>query len=188
MPTDAPKLKLNATRGYGANIVFFDRYKDNVDEIIKSETKKTGMTFVDPFDDYDIIAGQGSIAVEMFDQVGQLDHLLMGIGGGGIISGCSIASKHLQPECRVHGVQPEGFGALDSFYKNEVVSVKCPVTISDGASTPHIGYLNLPIMKKNLDRVIEVHDDDLRDCMRFFGERMKMMAEPTGCLGLAGIK
>jgi threonine dehydratase len=95
MPTDAPKLKLNATKGYGANIVFFDRYKDNVDEVIKKQTAKTGMTFVDPFDDYDIIAGQGSIAVEFLEQVGQLDHLLMGIGGGGIISGCSIASKHL---------------------------------------------------------------------------------------------
>jgi threonine dehydratase len=124
----------------------------------------------------------------LFEEVGKLDHLLMGIGGGGIISGCSIATKHLHPDCKVTGVQPAGFGAMDSFYKGEVVSVKCPVTISDGASTPHIGYLNLPIMRKNLEAVIEVQDDDLRDCMRFFGERCKTISEPTGCLGLAGIK
>lgn len=81
----------------------------------------------------------------------ELDHLVMGIGGGGLISGCSIAVKHQQPKCLVHGITPQGFGALPSFEKNEVISVVCPKTICDGASTPHIGYLNLPIMRKNLE-------------------------------------
>lgn len=112
----------------------------------------------------------------------------MGIGGGGLISGCSIVAKHQYPSCKIHGVIPAGMSARDSFLQNKVVSVKCPKTIADGACTPHIGYMNLPIIKKNLEQVLEVPDDELRAGMRFFGERCKMIVEPTGCLGLAGIK
>ena len=109
------------------------------------------MTFVSPFDDFNVIAGAGSTAVELIDEVGHLDHMLMGIGGGGIISGCSIAAKERLPNIKIHGVIPEGMGAADSFHQNRVISVKCPKTIADGACTPRIGYLNLPIMRKNLE-------------------------------------
>ena len=188
MPKDAPQLKIDATKDYGANIIFFDRYDENVEEVIQRETYKTGMTFVSPFDDFNIVAGAGSTAVELIEEVGHMDHMLMGIGGGGLISGCSIAAKRLLPDIRIHGVIPEGMGAADSFYANKVISVKCPKTIADGACTPSIGYLNLPIMRKNLEQVFPVTDDALREGMRFFGERCKMIVEPTGCLGLAGIK
>lgn len=189
MPYDAPQLKIDATRGYGAEIVFFDRYNDDIDEVINKQTELTGMTFVSPFDDVEVIAGQGTIAKEIIEEVGHVDHMIMGIGGGGLISGCAIAAKHLLPNIRMHGVEPGGYDdAAQSLEQNKIISVNNQKTIADGASTPHIGELNLPIMRRLLDGVVNADDESLKDCMRFYGERCKMIVEPTGCLGLAGIK
>lgn len=109
MPKDAPRLKLDAMKGYGAELVYFDRYTENIDEVIQRQIDQTGMTFVSPFDDRDVIAGQGTAAKELIEEVGHLDHLVMGIGGGGLISGCAIAAKAILPDVKIHGVEPYPF-------------------------------------------------------------------------------
>jgi len=189
MPKDAPKLKVDATRGYGGNVIFYDRYKEDRDTIAADIIGKTGAIFIPPYDHKHVIAGQGTAGKELFEDVGEIDFLFVCVGGGGLISGCALAASRLSPKCRVIGVEPEaGNDAQQSLERGSIVHIDTPKTIADGAQTQHIGKLTFGIMREKVDKIITVTDDELISCMHFFGERMKMIVEPTGCLGLAGLK
>lgn len=193
MPTDAPTIKVNATKGYGGDVVMYDRYTENRTKIAEDFCKETGAVLVAPYDDKYVIAGQGTSGKELLEEVAtkgtRLDYLFVCVGGGGLISGCALAAGALAPDCKVIGVEPEaGNDAQQSLEKGEIVTIATPKTIADGAQTPHVGKLNFEIMRKRVHKIITVSDEELIDCMRFFGERMKMIVEPTGCLGLAGLK
>lgn len=188
MPSDAPSVKLAATRSYGAEIVEYDR-----DEVIREElgnriASERGLTLIPPYDHADVIAGQGTVAVELLDQAGPLDVLLTPCGGGGLLSGCGIAARKLNPDCQVIGVEPEaGDDAARSFHSGILQTVQNPDTIADGARTPYLGKLTFPIVMATADDVVTVSDDALVDAMRFLWTRMKVVVEPTGALALAAL-
>uniref|UniRef100_A0A7S1VGT2 Tryptophan synthase beta chain-like PALP domain-containing protein n=1 Tax=Grammatophora oceanica TaxID=210454 RepID=A0A7S1VGT2_9STRA len=195
MPSDAPKLKVKATKGYGANVIFYDRFTEDREAIAKEIQQKEGAIFVPPYDQKYVIAGQGTAAKELFDTlradhgVDELDYFFVCVGGGGLISGCALATHALSPKTKVIGVEPEaGNDAQQSMEKGEIVKIACPATIADGAQTQYIGPMTFAIMQDKVDRIITVTDDELVEGMRFFGERMKIIVEPTGCLGIAGLQ
>jgi len=186
MPNDAPAIKVAATRGYGAEVVFFDRYKDDREAIARGISEERGMTMVPPFDHADIIAGQGTAALELIEEVGELDILITPLGGGGLLAGCALSAKALSPACRVIGVEPEaGNDGQQSLQKGAVVRIAPPNSIADGALTTFVGDRNFPILQAKVDGIFTVSDAQLVQTMRFFAERMKMIVEPTGCLGAA---
>lgn len=186
MPKDAPEIKVMATRGYGAEVVFFDRYKDDREAIARGISEERGMTMIPPFDHADIIAGQGTAALELIEEVGQLDVLITPLGGGGLLAGCALSAKALAPGCRVIGVEPEaGNDGQQSLHKGEVVRIAPPRSIADGALTTFVGDRNFPILQAKVDDIVTVSDAQLVQTMRFFAERMKVIVEPTGCLGAA---
>ncbi|MBA8910055.1 MULTISPECIES: threo-3-hydroxy-L-aspartate ammonia-lyase [Aminobacter] len=186
MPKDAPEIKVAATRGYGAEVVFFDRYKDDREAMARGISEERGMTVIPPFDHPDIIAGQGTAALELIDEVGQLDILIAPLGGGGLLAGCALSAKALAPGCRVIGVEPEaGNDGQQSLQKGEVVRIAPPKSIADGALTTYVGDHNFPILQAKVDGIVTVSDAQLVSTMRFFAERMKLIVEPTGCLAAA---
>ena len=186
MPKDAPEIKVAATRGYGAEVVFFDRYKDDREAMARGISEERGMTMIPPFDHPDIIAGQGTAALELIDEVGQLDILIAPLGGGGLLAGCALSAKALAPGCRVIGVEPEaGNDGQQSLLKGEVVRIAPPKSIADGALTTFVGDHNFPILQAKVDGIVTVSDAQLVSTMRFFAERMKLIVEPTGCLAAA---
>ena len=194
MPTDAPPLKLKATQSYGGNVVFYDRYKEKRDEVAKrvKATLPEGTVFIPPYDHKFVIAGQGTVGKELIEDLQPkitLDYLFVCVGGGGLISGISLAAKALSPNTKIIGVEPEaGNDAQQSLEQGKIVHIETPITIADGAQTQHLGKLTFAIMQQNVTKIITVTDDELIDGMKFFGERMKMVVEPTGCLGLAGLR
>lgn len=186
MPKDAPEIKVAATRGYGAEVVFFDRYTDDREAIARGISDERGMAMIPPFDHPDVIAGQGTAALELIEDVGPLDILIAPLGGGGLLAGCALSAKALAPGCRVIGVEPEaGNDGQQSLHKGEVVRIAPPKSIADGALTTFIGDHNFPILQANVDDIVTVSDAQLVSTMRFFAERMKVIVEPTGCLGAA---
>ncbi|WAX93647.1 threo-3-hydroxy-L-aspartate ammonia-lyase [Aminobacter sp. NyZ550] len=186
MPKDAPEIKVAATRGYGAEVVFFDRYKDDREAMARGISEERGMTVIPPFDHPDIIAGQGTAALELIDEVGQLDILIAPLGGGGLLAGCALSAKALAPGCRVIGVEPEaGNDGQQSLQKGEVVRIAPPKSIADGALTTYVGDHNFPILQAKVYGIVTVSDAQLVSTMRFFAERMKLIVEPTGCLAAA---
>jgi threonine dehydratase len=188
MPSDAPAVKIEATRGYGAKVVLYDRNKENREQIANQFVQEQGLTLIPPYDHPHVIAGQGTVAKELFEEVGPLDYLFVCVGGGGLISGCSIAAKYLSPNCKIIGVEPEaGNDAQQSFYKKEIVSIDVPHTIADGARTQQLGKIVWPIFISNVHHMLTVSDKQLSTQMRFFAERMKIIVEPTGCLGAAAV-
>jgi threonine dehydratase len=187
MPLDAPAAKLEATRGYGAEVITFDRYAVDREALTKEVAAQRGMTLIPPFNHADVIAGQGTAALELFDEVGELDLLFTPLGGGGLLSGSALAAKALSPRCKVYGVEPEaGNDGQQSFRKGEIVDIPVPRTIADGAQTQHLGDLTFGVIRRDVTDILTASDDQLVRCMRFFAERMKMIVEPTGCLGFAG--
>lgn len=190
MPKDAPQLKIEATKGYGGQVVLYDRYTEDREKIAqKIQAENPGMVLIPPYNHKDVIAGQGTATKELFEEVGDLDHLFVCVGGGGLISGAALAKHQLCPSCKLHGVEPEaGNDAQQSLAKGKIVSISPPVTIADGAATPHLGELTFSIMKQHVDTIFTVKDEDLINGMKFFAQTMKMVVEPTGCLGLAGAK
>jgi threonine dehydratase len=192
MPLDAPKNKVAATKGYGGNVIFYDRYKE--DRVAIAEEKaKAGATIIPPYDHKHVIAGQGTAGKELLEDLSEagtsLDYLFVCVGGGGLISGCALAAGELAPKCKVIGVEPEaGNDAQRSLETGQIVQIDTPKTIADGAQTPFIGKLPFEIMKKRVEKIITVSDEELIVGMRYFGERMKMIVEPTGCLGFAGLR
>jgi len=189
MPQDAPAAKVAATRGYGATVVTYDRYTEDREQIGGALAEKHGLTLIPPYDHADVIAGQGTAAKELFEEVGPLDAFFVCLGGGGLLSGSALATRALSPGCMLYGVEPEaGNDGQQSFRKGEIVHIDTPRTIADGAQTQHLGQLTFPIIRRDVNDILTVSDDELVACMRFFAERMKIVVEPTGCLGFAAAR
>jgi len=188
MPHDAPRLKTEATRGYGAEVIGYDRYREDRVAIGNRLAAERGMTLIPPFDHVDVIAGQGTAAAELIEEVGPLDLLLVCVGGGGLISGSALAARQLAPDCRVVGVEPEaGNDVQRSFRSGEIVQIDVPQTIADGAQTQAPGKLTFAIIQALVNDIVTVSDAALVNAMRFFAERMKLVVEPTGALGAAAV-
>jgi len=186
MPHDASAAKLAATRGYGATVVGYDRYNEDAMSIARELAEREGRTFIPPFDHADVLCGQGTAALELFEEVGALDILLVCLGGGGLLSGSALAARALSPSCRVYGVEPEaGNDAQQSFRAGHRVRIPTPYTIADGAQSPMVGELTFEIIRRDVDDILTVSDAQLVEAMHFYAERMKMVVEPTGCLSLA---
>jgi threonine dehydratase len=189
MPHDSPAIKLAATRGYGAEVVIYDRFTEDREAIGRRLAGERGMTLIPPFDHPDVIAGQGTATRELIEEVGPLDYLFVPMGGGGLVSGAALAARALSPHCKVHGVEPEaGNDGQQSFRSGAIVHIATPRTIADGAQTQHIGELTFAIIRRELADVLTASDAQLVEAMRFFAERMKIVIEPTGCLGFAAAR
>jgi threonine dehydratase len=188
MPADAPTQKISATKEYGAEIIFYNRHTESREEISTQIANERGLTLIPPFDYSDVIAGQGTATKELIEEVGQLDYLFVPIGGGGLIAGSAIAAAHLSPACMIIGVEPEsGNDAQQSLRNDKIITIPVPKTIADGAQTQRIGELTFPIMRAMVQDIVTVSDNQLREQMLFFAERMKIIVEPTGCLGAAAV-
>ncbi|MGF6723078.1 threonine dehydratase [Paraburkholderia sp. GAS41] len=189
MPLDAPAAKVAATKGYGGNVVTYDRYTEDREEIGRNLAEKHGMTLIPPYDHPDVIAGQGTAAKELIEEVGTLDALFVCLGGGGLLAGSTLAARELAPGCTIYGVEPQaGNDGQQSFRAGSIVHIETPKTIADGAQTQHLGQYTFPIIKRDVNDILTVTDEQLVACMRFFAERMKMVVEPTGCLGFAAAR
>jgi threonine dehydratase len=198
MPQDAPPSKLAATRGYqagqpGSEVVLYDRYTEDREAIGRRLADERGMTLVPPYDHVDVMAGQGTAALELVEQVreldgGGLDALLVCVGGGGLIAGCAVAAAHLLPGVKVFGVEPEaGNDTQRSLAEGRIVHIDTPRTIADGAQTQHSGALTFPVIQRLVQGIVTVSDEQLVQAMGFFAERMKIVVEPTGCLAAAAV-
>jgi threonine dehydratase len=189
MPHDAPALKVAATRGYGATVVVYDRYKEDREQIGRALAQEHGLALIPPYDHFDVIAGQGTAAKELFEEVGELDYFFVCMGGGGLLSGSALATRALSPRCKLYGVEPEaGNDGQQSFRKGEIVHIDTPQTIADGAQTQHMGQLTFPIVRRDVDDILTATDAQLVDVMRFYASRMKIIVEPTGCLSYAAAR
>jgi threonine dehydratase len=188
MPSDAPAAKLAATRGYGAEVVTYDRVRMNRAELAASIAAETGATVVPPYDDPGIIAGQGTVALELIEETGPLDVLLVPLGGGGLLSGCTLAATATSPGVKVYGVEPEaGDDWVRSWREDRIVSIPVPQTIADGQQTQAPGTLTWPIVRALGAGVVTVSDDEIRAAMRFAFERLKLVVEPSGATALAAL-
>ncbi|KVE31574.1 threo-3-hydroxy-L-aspartate ammonia-lyase [Burkholderia vietnamiensis] len=189
MPQDAPAAKVAATRGYGGNVVTYDRYTEDREQIGRELAEKHGLTLIPPYDHADVIAGQGTAVKELFDEVGPLDAVFAPLGGGGLLSGTALATRALSPQAKLYGVEPEaGNDGQQSFRSGAIVHIDTPRTIADGAQTQHLGNLTFQILRRDVDDILTATDAELVDGMRFFASRMKLIVEPTGCLSLAAAR
>ncbi|MDW9230241.1 serine racemase [Burkholderia cepacia] len=189
MPQDAPAAKIAATRGYGGKVVTYDRYTEDREQIGRDLAARYGLTLIPPYDHPDVIAGQGTAAKELFDEVGPLDAVFTPLGGGGLLSGTALATRALSPHATLYGVEPEaGNDGQQSFRSGAIVHIDTPRTIADGAQTQHLGNLTFPIIRRDVDDILTATDAELVDCMRFFATRMKIVVEPTGCLSFAAVR
>jgi threonine dehydratase len=189
MPRDAPALKVSATRGYGAEIVLYDRYTEDREAIGRELARQRGLTLIPPYDHPHVIAGQGTAAFELFEETGPLDALFVCLGGGGLLSGSAIVARERAPACKIYGAEPAaGNDGSQSFRAGRIIRIDTPQTIADGAQNQSLGQLTFPIIQRLVDDIIEVSDAELVDSMRFFAERMKIIVEPTGCLSFAAAR
>ena len=189
MPHDAPASKVAATKGYGGRVVGYDRYAEDRAEIGRALAEEEGLTLIPPYDHPDVLAGQGTAAAELFDEVGELDALFTPLGGGGLLSGSALAAREMSPGCRVYGVEPEsGDDGQRSFRGGEIVRIETPRTIADGAQTTHLGEHTFEVIRHHVDDVLTASDEELVEAMRLFAGYLKIVAEPTGCLGFAGAR
>lgn len=188
MPTDAAASKLAATRGYGAEVILYDRCAQDREALAQELAAQRGMVLIPPFDHPQVIAGQGTAAKELIEDAGRLDCLVVCLGGGGLLAGCALAAAALNPSCRVIGVEPAaGNDGQQSLARGEIVSIAVPDTIADGARTTHLGEYTFPIIQRHVEEIVTVTDAQLVDTMKFFAQRMKMVVEPTGCLAAAAV-
>jgi threonine dehydratase len=188
MPSDAPSAKLAATREYGADVVLYDRHTMNRGAIASQLAAERGATVVPPYDDAAIVAGQGTVALELLQEVPNLDVLLVCTGGGGLLAGCALAATALAPGIAVYGVEPEaGDDFAQSFARGERVEIDVPDTIADGQQTTSPGELTFPIVKRLCAGILTVSDDELREAMRFAFARLKLVFEPSGASALAAL-
>jgi threonine dehydratase len=188
MPADAPAVKLEATRNYGGHIVTYDRATGDREAIGRRLAETEGLTVVPPYDHADVIAGQGTAALELFNETGPLDLLLVPCGGGGLLSGCALAARGASPGCRVVGVEPAlADDATRSFHSGTLQTVHNPPTIADGARTPSLGRLTFPLVREYVHDMVTVSDEALLRAMRFLWERLKLVVEPTGALAAAAL-
>ncbi|WP_455929962.1 threo-3-hydroxy-L-aspartate ammonia-lyase [Pseudomonas fluorescens] len=189
MPTDAPAAKVAATREYGASVVLYDRFNEDREQIGRTLAVEHGMTLIPPYDHPHILAGQGTAAKELLEFTGPLDALFVGLGGGGMLSGTALSTRALAPDCQLFGVEPHaGNDGQRSFQTGSIVHIDTPATIADGAQTQHLGDCTFPIIRDKVTDILTVSDAQLVASMKFFMQRMKMVVEPTGCLGLAALR
>jgi threonine dehydratase len=188
MPEDAPAVKLAAARGYGAQVLTFDRMIEDREALARRLADEHGALLIPPFDHPDVIAGQGTAAAELLEDVGHLDFLFVCLGGGGLLSGCAVAARELSPGVRVFGVEPQaGNDVQQSLAAGRIVGIPVPHTIADGAQTQRPGELTFPIIRALAEGVLTVSDEALVATMHFFAETMKQVVEPTGCLATAAV-
>jgi threonine dehydratase len=186
MPADAPTTKMDTTRGLGASIVTYDRLTQDREAIARRIAGETGATIVPPFDDYAIMAGQGTVALELLSQVADLDALLVPLGGGGLLSGCATVVRTLRPQMHIFGVEPQAGNDWQlSLAKGERVRIAIPDTIADGLQSPAPGELTWPIVRALADGVVTVSDDEICAAMRLAFERLRLIVEPSGAAALA---
>jgi threo-3-hydroxy-L-aspartate ammonia-lyase len=186
MPDNAPAAKLAATRGYGAEVIVYDPATSNREDLAAKIREERGMTIIPPYNHPDIVAGQGTAALELFEQVGPLDALFAPCGGGGLLSGSAIAAKGSAPGCRVIGVEPEvADDATRSFRTGELHSVRNPPTIADGLRTPSLGTVTFPLVRQYVDEMVTVSEVEIIEALRFIWTRMKLVVEPSGAVALA---
>jgi len=189
MPADAPASKIAATRDYGGRIAIYDRYRENREEIAARLAAEQGLSVIPPYDHPDIIAGAGTATMELIEETGPLDSLFVCLGGGGLLSGAALAAKALAPTCKIYGVEPEaGNDGQQSLRKGSIVRIEVPKTIADGAQTQQLGHYTFEIIRRDVTDILTASDTELVDCMRFFATRMKIVVEPTGCLGFAAVR
>ena len=189
MPHDAPAAKVAATRGYGGQVVLYDRYREDREKIGRALAEKHGLTLIPPYDHADVIAGQGTAAKELFEEVGPLDALFVPLGGGGLLSGSALATRALAPDCKLYGVEPQaGNDGQQSLRSGAIVHIETPRTIADGAQTQHLGDITFPIIRRDVTDILTASDEELVACMAFMATRMKLVVEPTGCLGFAAAR
>lgn len=188
MPEDAPKVKLAATLGYGAEVVTYDRLEERREEVGGVIARERGLALVPPYDHPDVVAGQGTAAKELFEEVGGLDLLLVCCGGGGLLSGSALSARALSPGCRVVGVEPENADdATRSFRTGRLHRIENPDTVADGVRTPSLGEITFPLVLRHVDEMVTVSEDGILRAMRFIWERMKIVVEPTGALAAAAL-
>jgi threonine dehydratase len=188
MPDDAPAVKQEATRGYGAEVILYDRATTDREEFAKAIAQERGSIVIPPYDHPDIIAGQGTATRELIQEIGELDLLLVPCGGGGLISGSAISAKGLSPNCRIIGVEPANADdAARSFQTKTLQIVNNPNTIADGARTPCLGQLTFPIILQYVDDIVTVSEEAIKRTMFFLWERLKIVVEPTGALAAAAL-
>jgi threonine dehydratase len=188
MPQDAPQVKVEATRGYGAEVVLYDKRTTVREQLAAAIAAERGLALIPPYDHPHVVAGQGTAAKELFEDVGPLDYLFVCVGGGGLISGCAIAADALSPGCKVIGVEPAaGDDATRSFKTGTLQTVHNPDTIADGARTPYLGQITFPLVLRYVHDMVTVDDAQLLRAMLYVWERMKIVVEPTGALGIAGL-
>ncbi len=189
MPLDAPATKRAATEEYGARVVTYDRYREDRAAISQRLADEHGLAVVPPFDHRDVIAGQGTAALELFEEVGRAGCLFVPLGGGGLLAGTLLAAGARSPACKVYGVEPAaGDDGRQSLRRGERIHIAVPVTIADGAQTQQLGALTFPIIQRAVTDILAVEDAALLECMRLLAETMKLVVEPTGCLGFAGAR
>jgi threonine dehydratase len=187
MPNDAPRAKVTATRSYGGEVVFYDRYREDREALGRRLAAERGLSLIPPYDHPDIMAGQGSAAAELFEAVGPLDVLLAPLGGGGLLSGSAVAAHALSPGCTVIGVEPEaGDDGRQSLRAGHIVHIATPETLADGAQTQHLGQHTFAVIAERVSDIVTVSDAQLLESMAWFAERMKLVLEPTGVLAAAG--
>jgi threo-3-hydroxy-L-aspartate ammonia-lyase len=188
MPQDAPVSKRAATQGYGAEVVGYDRYAQDPEQVLAAMVESRGLTPVPPFDHPHVMAGQGTLALELMEETGPLDLLLTPLGGGGMLSGCAMALSRVAPGCRVFGVEPEaGNDGQRSLARGEIIRIDTPRTIADAAQSRNLGRFTFPVLRDLGVQVLTATDEQLIDTMKFLAARMKLVVEPTGCLAAAAV-
>jgi threonine dehydratase len=188
MPYDAPASKRAATEGYGAEVIGYERSEESRRLIAEEIAAERGMTIVPPFDHPDVMAGQGTLALELIEDAGPLDVLVVCTGGGGLISGCATAAAALNPECRIYGVEPEvGDDAKQSLDAGRVVQIDVPDTIADGQMTPRLGDLTFEVIQRLVTDILLVSDTQIIEAMAFAFSRLKLVLEPSGASALAAL-
>jgi threo-3-hydroxy-L-aspartate ammonia-lyase len=188
MPHNSVKSKVEATKGYGAEVIYCGTSTDDRENTTQALIDQHGYTLIHPYNDEKLIAGQGTVGLEIFQEIGELDYLFVPIGGGGLISGCAIAAKHFYPRVKVIGVETRGSNdCYQSFRVKQIVKLHSADTIADGMRTISVGTLNFEIIMKYVDDVITIEDDDIYPMVKFFLERMKILVEPTGAVAPAAV-
>jgi len=188
MPEDAPPSKITATKEYGAEVILYNRHTTDRQVLTQKIAVERGMVLIPPFDNKDIMAGQGTLAKELIEEVKDLDCLVVPVGGGGMISGCAVAAKHLLPNIVIIGVEAVGADSvIKSLEQNTIVTIPPPSTIADGIRTTAPGTLTMPIIRKCVDKVVLIEDADIIDAMKFAVNRLKLVLEPTGATAMAAV-
>jgi threonine dehydratase len=188
MPEDVPRVKLEATRGYGAEVLTYDRWNHDREALGTALARERGLDLIPPYDDLLVMAGQGTTALELLEEVPELDVLVVPVGGGGLIAGCATAAKALRPPVRVVGVEPEaGDDTRRSLAAGKRIKLGVPKTIADGLQAAEPGRLTFGVNKRLVDEIVTVSDGEIVEAMRFLFERLKLVTEPSGAVGVAAL-